>query len=188
MLWSAFPQALAFICSLITRQAGQLRFAYLASWELHFLSSIPFKKTTSFLIPFFTVYRLASYRCLFWIILFKNFQGCCLLFNYQGSFCLLAVSATAHIWYHVCISLSIPFLISFSFFVPAGFLHGIKPCAFFLGNRRVRRSEIYNISFYPLCQYFFLSFFTFFSLTFFKVNTTLYIAVRSMATNIHRSI
>jgi len=36
MPWSAFPQALAFICPLTARQAGQLRFVCLASWELHF--------------------------------------------------------------------------------------------------------------------------------------------------------
>ena len=48
--------------------------------------------------------------------LLKNFQGCCLLFNYQGSFCFS--TSTACLFYHTQSSLSRTFLfyISFDFF------------------------------------------------------------------------
>ena len=66
-----------------------------------------------------------------------------------------------------CILFVNTFLISFLFSFPARQEAVKSACPVPSRECRVRRSEIYNISFYHRCQYFFLSFFPFFYIIFF---------------------
>ena len=61
--------------------------------------------------PFSLAKLLRPFNSTFWNFLSRNFQGCCLLFNYQGS--LLLFLATAILDYHISHRLSTTFLIFF---------------------------------------------------------------------------
>ena len=59
--------------------------------------------------PFSLAKFLRPFNSTFWNFLSRNFQGCCLLFNYQGSL-LLSSLATAILDYHIFRRLSTTFL------------------------------------------------------------------------------
>ena len=88
--------------------------------------------------------------------LFKRiFQGCCLLFNYQGSFCF----STAYLFYHIFFSLSRTFFTFFFRFIFESFFILSHPSLFvnifyifsnffvdFQRNKRInKRSYLYKI-------------------------------------------
>ena len=125
---------------------------------------ISVRKTTSFPIPLFTVgTRLPSLDfCLISVlnISLRNFQGRCLLFSYQGAFCLFRSSATTSIFYHVAWCLSTTFFI-FSFSVFSRIRKKKRWDEVVL--RRLTRQLWYNITsifqsqpFFPFFFYFFI--------------------------------
>ena len=129
---------------------------------------ISVRKTTSFPIPLFTVgTRLPSLDfCLISVlnISLRNFQGRCLLFSYQGAFCLFRSSATTSIFYHVAWCLSTTFFI-FSFSVFSRIRKKKRWDEVVL--RRLTRQLWYNITSIFQSQPFFLFFFYFFIFLYF---------------------
>mgnify|MGYP003240203522 CR=1 FL=1 len=123
--------------------------------------------------------------------LLKNLQGCCLLFNYQGSFLL---SSQRQLIYIITFTIACQQLFYFSFSLSASIISVVRnsliniPCPFLIVNiififyfiRAIRTIQFftlflilkncflanqlsYNIIWTTICQYFYSSFFTSFS-------------------------